>query len=943
MPCCSVIHCCNKPDDGKRLMRFPLGKKAGERLRAWLQLVGRDDFKPTPSSRICEDHFEADQYEGHRADGRKLLKWNAVPTIPACENARGRSRSIIAQKPDNGISAITGAQGAPPEVCVPQVCVVQPRTPGAAIGVLQNNPTTPSTAEVSGVRAPSPDVMQGDGYVVPLLTVEVEVQTGACAVEAETMDFSTSMPDEPTRGVHGSCSTSNQQCAAGTTDQAVQTEAPCSGPRCVHEATVEELKRKLDLQQKQTRKLEKQLEAVIGNKVPHLAPDQVLNVGHPDSRGNRWSDKTVQKALQVRLACGTRGYELLKDEVLPLPSERTLQRRIEDVKFEPGILNELLPALKAKLETMKPEERHCALLIDEMQLTAGLDFDPTVKKPIGLATAPLVKQGPEGELVYATHGLVVMLTGLSSRWKQVVAYHFTGDSIDGTFLKDVVFRVIEECEAAGCHVDAVISDMGSSNKALWKCCGIRATRVAEPVVSCRHPCAANTNRQLYFLADAPHVLKNIRGHLVRGQSIFLSKETVAKYKLPTREVSVEHIKLLAEEDAKRDLKLAPHLKAGYLDLNHFEKMSVSSAVAVLNHSVGAAMRVLVKMGLLPLEALTTAWFVEQVFRWFTLMTSRYIGTAMSLFKETSHEDAVAFLQEFMEMFSGVSIRNEKQKDCFKPVQTGVLISTTSALLLQHELLSVYNFKFVLLCRLTQDALENLFSCVRAKNPVPRALEFKLTLRLIMLSQFFRPSRKGSYQIDDSVDLLEFLEVKAASKESLEAGEEVRLDDSFLDDATPLDDVEMESLVYLSGYITRSVSKRYALCNTCKAYLKDEPIAESDQLLQLKSYRAQSQPNPLVRPSAHVVRLLTHADTVFRSFEHDALNVSLPALTKATLDSYQLPNDFPQCHQLGKHLTSSFLMLRLRITLRKLSCKAKAAKSKCASKSVGMRAAVSQVR
>lgn len=41
----------------------------------------------------------------------------------------------------SGISAITGAQGAPPEVCVPQVCVVQPRTPGAAIGVLQNNPS----------------------------------------------------------------------------------------------------------------------------------------------------------------------------------------------------------------------------------------------------------------------------------------------------------------------------------------------------------------------------------------------------------------------------------------------------------------------------------------------------------------------------------------------------------------------------------------------------------------------------------------------------------------------------------------------------------------------------------------------------------------------------------------------------------------------------------
>ncbi|KAH9364734.1 hypothetical protein HPB48_014867 [Haemaphysalis longicornis] len=105
------------------------------------------------------------------------------------------------------------------------------------------------------------------------------------------------------------------------------------------------------------------------------------------------------------------------------------------------------------------------------------------------------------------------------------------------------------------------------------------------------------------------------------------------------------------------------------------------------------------------EALTTAWFVERVYRWFTLMTSRYIGTAMSMFKPDAHDEA-------------------------------------------HQLLSVHKFKFVLLCGLTQDALENLFSCIRSRHPVPRALEFKLMLRLIMLSQFFKPSRKGSYDIDD---------------------------------------------------------------------------------------------------------------------------------------------------------------------------------------------------
>ncbi|KAH9366126.1 hypothetical protein HPB48_019906 [Haemaphysalis longicornis] len=54
-----------------------------------------------------------------------------------------------------------------------------------------------------------------------------------------------------------------------------------------------------------------------------------------------------------------------------------------------GIFGKLLQALKTKLETMRPEERHCALRVDEMQLTPVLDFDPTVKKPIGVMTVPL--------------------------------------------------------------------------------------------------------------------------------------------------------------------------------------------------------------------------------------------------------------------------------------------------------------------------------------------------------------------------------------------------------------------------------------------------------------------------------------------------------------------------------------------------------------------------
>ncbi|KAH8034132.1 hypothetical protein HPB51_020481 [Rhipicephalus microplus] len=39
----------------------------------------------------------------------------------------------------------------------------------------------------------------------------------------------------------------------------------------------------------------------------------------------------------------------------------------------------------------------------------------------------------------------------------------------------------------------------------------------------------------------------------------------------------------------------------------------------------------------------------------------------------------------------------------------------------------------------EDALENLFRATRAKSPVPIAREFKYTLRLIVLAQFFKPN------------------------------------------------------------------------------------------------------------------------------------------------------------------------------------------------------------
>ena len=62
------------------------------------------------------------------------------------------------------------------------------------------------------------------------------------------------------------------------------------------------------------------------------------------------------------------------------------------------------------------------------------------------------------------------------------------------------------------------------------------------------------------------------------------------------------------------------------------------------------------------------------------------------------------------------------------------MTTTSVLHLQKEVLDS-GFEFLMTARLTRDCLENLFSVVRTRNPVPTPVAFKNALKIIAVSQF----------------------------------------------------------------------------------------------------------------------------------------------------------------------------------------------------------------
>ncbi|XP_049275466.1 uncharacterized protein LOC125759967 [Rhipicephalus sanguineus] len=292
------------------------------------------------------------------------------------------------------------------------------------------------------------------------------------------------------------------------------------------------LKRQLNLEQKKRAKAEKECRSLKDSFSKIFAGDQLRYVQKRTMRGSAWSDSTVQESLNVRLACGSRGYEHLRDNGWPLPAERTLQKNIENIKFSPGILEDVFPALAAKVATFKAEDRYAVIMLDEMQLTPGLDYDCTTRSVIGHST--VASSDPSAPAGLATHALVFMLGGVTSRWKQTIAYHFSADSFDAKQILAILFDIIRKCEAIGLSVDFVTSDMGSGNQAIWRLCSITATKYGCPRTTCPHPC--DEGRSLHFLADAPHLLKNLRGHLVMQQKIVLDDETVVKNKLPTNEV-----------------------------------------------------------------------------------------------------------------------------------------------------------------------------------------------------------------------------------------------------------------------------------------------------------------------------------------------------------------------------------------------------------------------
>lgn len=70
-----------------------------------------------------------------------------------------------------------------------------------------------------------------------------------------------------------------------------------------------------------------------------LTDDQIQALFTKNCSIRNWSNETIQRALKLQITCGATGYEELLQQGMPLPSLRTLRRKLENLKFKSGISN----------------------------------------------------------------------------------------------------------------------------------------------------------------------------------------------------------------------------------------------------------------------------------------------------------------------------------------------------------------------------------------------------------------------------------------------------------------------------------------------------------------------------------------------------------------------------------------------------------------------------
>lgn len=153
-------------------------------------------------------------------------------------------------------------------------------------------------------------------------------------------------------------------------------------------------------------------------------------------KGRRWTQPQKFLALEIYKK-SPRTYRLLS-RLFCLPSVSTLKNLLNRVELKTGINENMFASLANMAKKHSNTDNLCTLIFDEMAIRKHLSYNSKTDNIDGYQDHGL--QGRTTQI--ASHALVFMVAGIRKKWKQLVAFYFSGDSVTADRLSVLLKEVI---------------------------------------------------------------------------------------------------------------------------------------------------------------------------------------------------------------------------------------------------------------------------------------------------------------------------------------------------------------------------------------------------------------------------------------------------------------------------------------------------------------------
>lgn len=455
-----------------------------------------------------------------------------------------------------------------------------------------------------------------------------------------------------------------------------------------------------------------------------------MDAGKTESKkGRRYSDNCILLCLLLHIRSPA-GYRfLMENEVLALPSIRTIRRYVSMVGFKSGFDKKLFSALERRISTMGDFKRHGAIIFDEMQVRKSRKVDSKTMTYVGLT-----QDAGDDARELADHALVFMFCPFGDSYAQPIGVFATKNATKGSVLAQLLLQAIVLMKEAGARIHGFVCDGASTNRSMWNMLGING-ELERSCNSLTHP--TDPERKVFAFSDVPHLFKCTRNRL--KQQRCPKKE--AKW------IRWDDYAAVYKEDHAGGLKVCPKITNAHIYPSQCEKMRVKLVTQIFSCSIAAGIEFYRGKGVRSLAGSeATQEFTSFLNNLFDALNRRFPAEGITMHSPDLEilSDGVHWLSEWEKELKAGAIT----KDMFltKSTAEGLRVTLASTRELGHVLLTVYNFRYVLTSKFNQDPIERFFGKIRlagSQNDHPSMPTFMQLYQTLSIYSILKPPKYGN--------------------------------------------------------------------------------------------------------------------------------------------------------------------------------------------------------